>query len=194
MILMLNFLVLSSYAQGGIWHEVKVTCDGRTETVVMGRSGTEESAIISIADSISIKGYIPYAHFLIDDNEKSKIAAYKKELKDWALQLIKEIIPSDTLQQIKKMRQENKDTYFFITLYFDNTGKTTGFSLIVSTKLYEKLTQEQLVRIVFRIKDLEGIPFTKYYDFTKPDWVGFSSRYYGKILFDVCELLVSQEE
>ena len=191
--LMLNVLVLSSYAQSenGIQRE-KITCDGRTETVRMWASGSGEHTTFCIADSVYDN--IPMAYSLMDYTEESKVAVYKSELKDWGLQMIKELIPSDTLRQIAGMCRENENLHFMVDIYFDESGKSYSYMLIASTKLYEKLTKEQFVRIAFRIKDLDGIPFTKYYDFSKPSTeIGVANQYYGRILFDICELLNAQK-
>ena len=193
MFLMLNVFVLSTYAQreDGMRRE-KVTCDGRTETVCMWSSGTGEFTTFCIADS-TYCGYIPQAYSLVDYTKESGVV-YKDELKDWGLQIIEEIIPSDTLRQIAGMCREDENLHFMVDIYFDESGKGYSYMLIASTKLYEKLTKEQFVRIAFRIKDLEEIPFTKYYDFSKPSTeIGAANQYYGRILFDVCELLNAQK-
>lgn len=190
-ILAVSCLVLSSFAQSEnekFKKGVKVTYNGCVETVWMGLTGEGENMAFCIADSAITN--IGLAYSLIDGKEDADIVSYKNELKDWEMQMLEEVVSKDVLQQIREECQKDNNEHFIVEIYFDETGKTCSYMLAASIKLYEKISKEKFIEIAFGVKSLKDIPFTKYYDFTKSTMeAAIANQYYGRILFDVCEIL-----
>lgn len=190
MALVVSCFVLTSLAQSGNGQfkpGVKITYGGCVETVWMGLTGEGENMAFCIADSTIT--HIEMAHSLMDGKEGPDMVDYKNELKTWEMRMLEEVVPNDVLQQIREECQTNKNLHFIVEIYFDETGRTGSYMLAASMKLYEKISKEKFVEIAFGVKNLKDIPFTKYYDFTKPSMeVAQASQYYGRILFDACEI------